>query len=368
MVNEYQREIYESLMNICRNDECFFYADQILFSKTCRIFNYRLASYTQWLQPHALECRGITYHIDDKGEPVELLSWPFQKFFNYGECPFTIDIDLSKVSEIQDKMDGSLISTMWINNTLWLKSKGSLFSEQAQAANRLINSSEFSELKSFCVDLTSHLNYTVIMEYTSPVHRIVLDYPFDNLTVLAVRNNETGKFVKLEHFNNILPEKYVVPSRSVKDVNSFIGSIDAMKGIEGFVLVFPSGFRMKIKTSEYATLHFVKDSINSERRLFEAVVREHSDDIKAMFTDDPVAVARIEEMEKRVAGIYNSLVNSVDSFYEANKHLIRKDYAIKGQKELSSLEFSLAMCKYIGKTIDYKETLIKHRKDFAIED
>ncbi|UQJ95715.1 RNA ligase 1 and tail fiber attachment catalyst [Klebsiella phage CPRSB] len=29
-----------------------------------RIFNYRMASYTDWLKPGALECRGIMFEMD----------------------------------------------------------------------------------------------------------------------------------------------------------------------------------------------------------------------------------------------------------------------------------------------------------------
>jgi hypothetical protein len=46
----------------------------------------------------------------------------------------------------------------------------------------------------------------------------------------------------------------------------------------------------------------------------------------------------------------------------------RKDFAIKGQAELDKLCFGLVMAKYSGKEVDYKATLIKHRKNFGIKD
>ena len=73
-------------------------------------------------------------------------------------------------------------------------------------------------------------------------------------------------------------------------------------------------------------------------------------------------------MEVFVAKIYNHLVKTVDEYYEHNKDLDRKDYAIKGQTELDKKEFSLAMLKYTGKPFSYKEIMKKWYKDFGLAD
>ena len=115
-------------------------------------------------------------------------------------------------------------------------------------------------------------------------------------------------------------------------------------------------------------LHHLKDSINSQRRLYEAVVYETIDDVRAQFWDDEVALQIIEDMEEKVRPIYNNMVALVEDFYEANKHLERKDYAIKGQKECGKLYFGLAMGKYLGREPDYKAHMVKYRKDYGIKD
>lgn len=84
--------IYDRLMEIVGLDETFYYVDQILGSVTYRIFLYRLASYTQWTyNKYAIESRGITFALDENGDPWYLASWPFEKFFNYHEV--TTDIN-----------------------------------------------------------------------------------------------------------------------------------------------------------------------------------------------------------------------------------------------------------------------------------
>ena len=359
--------IYEGLLALTEEHEAFYFADTQLYGEWYRVFNYRLGSYSQWILPYALECRGITFHRDTK----KIVSRPFEKFFNYGENPITMDLDLSTVTSIWDKMDGSLISTMDISDeegmAFWLKSKGSLLSEQAMAANQLIRTKEYDTLYRICGALVS-TGYTVIMEYTGPSNRIVISYENHALTVLGVRNNETGEYFSQSTLREVIPTEFLVKEVEFVDAEDFIMSIGDMKDIEGFVVQLASGQRFKVKTEWYLKLHHIKDSINSQRRLFEAVVYETSDDIKASFFDDPIAIAIVEEMEEKVSAIYNHMVAVVERFYEDNKHLERKEYAIKGQNELERLHFTLAMNKYIGREVDYKATMVNHRKDFGIKE
>ena len=279
-------------------------------------------------------------------------------------------IDLDDVAWIQDKMDGSLISSMLVGDRLWLKSKGSLFSDQAVAAMAVLNKNYL--LHNMVKYLTDD-DYTVIMEYCSPDNRIVVSYPEPKLTILGVRINSTGEYFSVNHVQSMCDKFGVrdncVVSQQPEDINKFVANdINEMKGIEGFVLLFNSGLRVKIKTDEYAVLHKIKDSINSQRRLFEACVYDTADDIRASFYDDETAIALIDEMDAKVRTIYNHMVDVVERFYERNKHLDKKSFAIKGQQEMEKLHFSLAMSKYIGREVDYRATMVKHRKTWGIKD
>jgi T4 RnlA family RNA ligase len=365
------QELYDNLMRLCESDDSFFYVDQVLASHTYKVFNYRLASYSQWLSPGALEARGITFRVEGD-KMVELVSLPFGKFFNYLECPFTMNLDLSTVVRVQDKFDGSLISSMKTpDGKFWLKSKGSLFSEQAQAANHLIkNGYGYGDLHWFVQSMTNG-NCTVIMEYVAPTNRIVIGYPEERLVVLAVRNNTTGLYSDLSVIASRVPElaRFMAPYIMVEgSMEDFVNSIPEMQGIEGYVLELESGQRVKIKTTAYLALHHLKDSINSKRRLYEAVVYETSDDLRAAYFDDPVALQIIIDMEKLVVPLYNHAVNVVESFYRDNKHLDKKSYAIKGQQELDKKHFGLAMSLYIGRPVDYKAFMVKYRIEFGIKD
>jgi len=366
-----QNELFDNLMKLPELSEAFYSVDQILGSITYRIFLYRLASYSDWMHADAIESRGITFRMDGD-TPVDMVSRPLHKFFNLHENPFTMDLDLStlEISSIQDKRDGSLISSMIGENGVWLKSKGSLFSEQAQAANALLLTDEYESLKDFLYLMIAE-NITVSMEYTAPTNRIVIGYMEPALSVLALRHNDTGTYIPLEFWEHDAGDaaRFFVKNIAdgIIDKEDFINNIPYMDKIEGFV-IHADNISFKVKTEWYMVLHHLKDSINSQRRLYEAVVYETIDDVRAQFYDDPLALQTISDMEALVAPIYNNMVALVSNFYENNKHLDRKEYAIKGQAECGKLYFGLAMGLYLGREPDYKGHMVKYRKDYGIKE
>ena len=418
--NPLQRSMYTALVNLCNADKSFYFSDRVLGDDTFRIFDYRMANYTQWLHPYALECRGTTFLINYAEEPLALVSWPFNKFFNLNECPtdtgvlqerlielgllnenpeemralhdnfvlsFGIEelrddnfphlspIDWNETQYIMDKRDGSLISSMFIRSTggIHLKSKGALTSDQANAANILIRTDKYAPLLKFVEHMALVEDVTVIMEYTAPDNRIVLPYAEAELFILGLRNNHTGDYERMEYWTN--KHQYAEPffvknllnAGTITNVSEFVESINDMTGIEGFVIMTDTGI-VKIKTEWYCILHHIKDSINSPRRLFEACVFETVDDVRSQFHDDEVALAKIAAMEDMVQDAYFKMSETVNAFFETNKDLTQKDYAIKGQKELPKMYFSLAMPMFHGKEVDYRAYMAKHYKEFGVQD
>lgn len=65
--------------------EAFYYRGFSIDDTYYRIFNYRLASYSDFILPSALECRGIMFEVDFGGRYVNLVCRPMKKFFNVNE-------------------------------------------------------------------------------------------------------------------------------------------------------------------------------------------------------------------------------------------------------------------------------------------
>lgn len=372
------REHYDALMKLCEGDSPFYFVDQVRDTTVYRIFSYRLASYTEFLLPYARMCRGHMFELDADGNMVRCASMPPAKFFNMNENPITMDLDFSYCDRVLDKMDGSLISSyLMYDSEVFLKSKTSLNSDQTRAAMDLLNTSEYSPLKYF-IKLMEWNGYTINLEYTAPNNRIVLPYQKPALTILnAVRSSEGELYGTMMGHDvlEVLVKHYGIPSMLVKnhakditDYPAFIESIKDMTDIEGYVIGIADGETVKIKTDWYCALHHAKDSINSPRRLFEVVVNEAHDDLRGVFPEDEYLLARIQEMEKIVQGIYAKIKINVEKFYNENASLDRKSYAILAQQTLPRLYFSLAMNLFLGKENDYKDWMLKHWKDFGIKD
>lgn len=369
MPNQYQKTLYKDLMNLVESSECFYYKDFELGNTIYRIFSYRLASYDDFLKPNALECRGHMFEIEDD-TVVRLASLPPEKFFNLYENSFTTDLDLSAIVSIEEKMDGMLMSSfihsLHRSPILRLKSKGSISSSFCVDAMNWLKKDENIELLQEIRTLTQ-AGYTINFEWCSPTDRIVIGHNEPHLVALNIRDNRTGEYIDrdslLVYNHPYLQSIWVKRIRSDDPVN-FVQQIPEQEDIEGYVVRLPSNQYVKIKTNWYWNLHFNKERINIPSWLYVEVLDETTDDLQAMFHDDTTAIQSIENMKNHVRKIHNHYVDIVERFYERNKNLERKEYALLGKKELPSLAFPLAMNKFVGREFCYKQWMKKHWKEF----
>lgn len=361
--------LYTDLMELCSKTDSFYFVDQMNDGVRYRVFTYRLASFTDFQNRNAVECRGHTFREDADG--WKLASLPMSKFFNFGEhIGWGTEMDMTKIVSIMDKLDGSLISTVVDQSgNSFLKSKTSFTSQQAKdATDWLLRPINDDFRNNICACVSD--GYTVNFEWVGPDNQIVIGYPEHKLIVLNARHMETGEYMSRVDMIRLFGEDNIVKSFDIpSDPHQFMRDAEKMTGIEGFIICFENGLWVKHKTDAYCTLHHLKDSINNARRLWEACVNETADDLRALFHADPISVEKIVQMEEKAAKIYSELHKGLYAFYEANKHLDRKEYAILGQKELAKAgTFSLAMNLYLGKEADIKAYMVKNYKSFGVKD
>ena len=365
----YQENLFNNLMNLCSSSESFFFIDKIIDGQVYRVFSYRLASYTEFMLTDGLECRGHTFALNDGA--VNLVCLPPFKFFNIFENPSVMDLDLKNSLLYMDKRDGSLISTVHdarMPHGFRLKSKTSFDSEQAIDAytlltskNGLLNVVKSLVAKRLCVNF----------ELTSPKNRIVLGYEKPELKILNVRDLDTGRTI-FPH--EMIGDEWCDAYRHIVDYHLNYGKyytyeeILAMTGIEGYVVLFNDGRLVKIKNNWYCTLHKTKDSINNPKALFQACLFEASDDLRSLFHDDELAMKQITAMETLVRKEYNHRSAQLQKFYDENKLLSRKDYAILAQQTFKDGIFPLAMNLYLGKDMGLKDWMMKNYREFGITD
>lgn len=367
--------LFHQLMALPAQSDSFYSVDQIgLDGATYRIFLYRLGSYTDFCLPGALESRGITYRHNVENDVWELVCRPMTKFFNWGENPFTMDVDLKAIEYATVKEDGSLISTYTDHDWgVCLKTKGSLHSEQAKSATAWLTHRDRADFCKILADLDK-AGWTVNCEWTSPLNRIVISYQTDKLIVLNIRHRLTGIYMERAYVEECIPAEYLVPISDlmVEDVADAVGT-------EGLVAFFGNGANpvefMKVKADAYQRLHRLKDGVNQPNALYGAVIGGQIDDLRASFAGDPAVQMMIVEMEKLVVQPFNHFVVVSERLYAKNKHLEKKDFVLAVKADLEHEEglyskpsvFVVTVNMYVGRDAKFEHCFTYAAKEKIVE-
>jgi T4 RnlA family RNA ligase len=214
----------------------------------------------------------------------------------------------------------------------------------------LLNSGKYKAFKEALYHTTAVCNHTVDLEWTSPNNRIVLRYSDDSLTVLSSQSRESIEIVdSFAGLNDFLVKKF-----SKNELQTIKNDVN----IEGYVVEFSDKTRVKIKSEWYCILHKTKESITTPKNLYECCINEKADDLLSMFAGDDVTVQQIKTMQNKAVNDFNALKNTCKLWYDNNKDLDRKEYAIKTQKEFKDKKFGLCMSLYLQKEPDYVKYLL----------
>jgi RNA ligase, T4 rnlA family len=350
------KSLFDNLMNLCSDDSnTFFFVDTTSSMQSkFRIFSYYIASYSEWLKPDALECRGIMFELDDNNNPIRIAARPPKKFFNLFENPFTEDIKDDQVGLAFKKEDGSLISSFIDKGELFLKSKGSLFSQQVLDAQKWLYDERRKPLLE-CLKWYAENGITINMEWVSPDNRVVLTYEEPRLIILNARHNITGKYIDLEDLvKDQTINQYMVDNHPFETINELIKEVQELKDQEGYVVYNSKGAEpvFKIKCPWYVHLHSVKSSVSSDKNLWEAVAEGVSDDIKALFETDKASLDRIAKFESIYKKQFSFVYKTAIDIYNKLRGNSRKDYAIESQSILNEIGypqlFNIVMRLYLN--------------------
>ena len=217
------------------------------------ILNYSpKAQSKKFWDDHTMSCRGMI--IDADGN---ILARPFQKFKNYEEHDPS-EIDMSQKYEIFEKMDGSLIIVFYYEPRMeWIvASRGSFISEQSIEAKKMIGI-KTEKLNQNC---------TYLFEILYPENRIVVDYG-DRRELVLLTNLVTATGEEIPHNELITLYSYlftVVKLYNDKNIRD-LSELKALEedNMEGFVIRFENGFRVKVKFTEYVRLHGILTNVSN---------------------------------------------------------------------------------------------------------
>lgn len=246
------------------------------------------------------KCRGLIINPKDNHEvcdDCQVISLPFYKFFNLNDQsqPESLESNLPLIiPTVTEKMDGWFGIQWQCGEHYGVASRGSFESPGAifatQKLQKLVKYGAVSEFPS---------GYTPIYEIISKECKVVVDYPFEGLVLLALVNNETGEELSYEDLRSVWAKIAVYaadnrpwirlvkahhlgdrPIATIKQIEcgDYLVESDKMdsgphpmvtENQEGFVLSYPrSGthpIKVKVKFEEYKRLHKIITGVTPQQ-------------------------------------------------------------------------------------------------------
>lgn len=199
-------------------------------------------------------CRGLIYDHSSN----YILALPFPKFFNLNEVEETKIENLpNEVPEVTIKYDGSLgIGFYNKKGNFVISTRGSLESDQAIWATKFLKENyNISDLPDYT---------TFLFEIIYPENKIVIDYgDLKDLILIGAIDTNTGYEFSREGLEEIAK---LWGFSIVSKVDCSLGELIGMRednnlSVEGFVLKYSDGLRVKIKTEEYKRVHKFIDKV-----------------------------------------------------------------------------------------------------------
>jgi RNA ligase len=311
------------------------------------------------------ECRGITF-----GPDGTVSSRTMHKFFNIGqrEDVEAHNIHWQDVDRIMEKRDGSMITPVLVNGLVKCKTKKSFTTKEATLADELLAMNDrYNWVKKLLQD-----GFTPTFEITTPRYPIVVLYKTDELTLLHIRENISGRYLTEREIMGMTPPFPVVENQMQKftalGVPANIVSWDLLKkyaeeteGVEGLVIQFKNGDMVKCKTKWYCDLHHAV-TFTRWRDIARAVVADKSDDLKGAFALTGRSIEPIIQVEHKIAQRIRVVENAVEQHVGNGRVLNRtpKDMALAlRDHEL----FGLIMRAFRDQEVNYMEFYEKNYLD-----
>jgi len=333
---------YSEAVEMCSGDEAPFYESKYeVEGYPVSVFNYRLAQYKDFDTPvpskpelKGFEMRGLTFVFNKDGTLYNRYVL-LEKFFNLNQVPtsmYSVVKDY-KIRYVNNKEDGSIATFIKLpNNKIVGKSKMGFDNEQATGINKIYKTNK--DVKSF-VDWCLNNDIVPIFEYVAPHNRIVLRYSKEELILLRLRDNKTGKHIDIkEHLDKIGSIK-IAPFEDDDTLDDLIEKSKSEVDKEGWIVQFDNDHMLKIKTDWYFQRHgLLTNDIYGEHIIIGYILDDLIDDILGQIPEDEVeAHLRINKIISIVKRTLREKVDEINSAYKEylQSGLSKKEYAIKNR-------------------------------------
>lgn len=212
------------------------------------------------------ECRGL---ILDEANDWNVVSRPFDKFFNYGEG-HAASINW-RSAQVQEKLDGSLMQLYWYQGAWRVATSG------MPDASGEVNGCgfTFAELfwrvwkeKGYALPDPGHMSRTFLFELMTPYNRVVVPHKENRLVLIGVRERNGDEYNLYSDFFSGHGWERVrfFPLQTVEDVEATFRTMDPLHQ-EGYVVVDNYFDRVKVKHPGYVAIHQLRDGFGPKHLL-----------------------------------------------------------------------------------------------------
>lgn len=263
----------------------FYINEEIVDGFKVATFSYWVGSAT-W-NNFTKEMRWSSFIFEEWKNP-KLITFPFQKFFNYWEREEELNFfETKEIESVLDKEDGSLISiALFPNGKLYAKSKSGYLNEVAQLWNSCIT----ENIDKLCRELISN-NHSPIFELVGKDNVIVCSknkLRDNQLILIGARNFNTGKTMSFSELKNFANQFNVPTVQEFKiTLEEIKERIKTNEEDEWVIIVFTDWSRLKIKFEDYLFKHKTKDIKPSKEFVLDKLIEDNFDDfISFLKTND----------------------------------------------------------------------------------
>jgi RNA ligase len=299
--------------------------------------------------------RGLTFVFNKDGSLFNRYVL-LEKFFNLNQVPESLYsvVKNYKIKFINNKEDGSIASFIKLpNGKIIGKSKMGFDNEQANGINNIYKNNK--DIKSF-VDWALNNDIVPIFEYVAPQNRIVLRYTGEELILLRLRDNLTGKHIDIrDHLDKVGSVRIAPFEDDIKDLDDLIELTATQVDKEGSIVTcedeFGRDFFFKIKTPWYMSLHgLLTSDIYNEHVIISSILDDKIDDILGQIPEEEVETHKrinkiIEVVKKAISDKIHDLNLSYQVFVDMGED--RKEYALKYRGKEPNFAYVMAMAKGI---------------------
>ena len=316
--------------------------------------------------PLVQECRGLILDA----HTFEVVSFPFVKFFNYGE-PLAVDVDWNS-AYVTQKLDGSIIKVVNLDGNFLISTNGMIDAFKCSLPENygrpfdtfgqlFIEGLKWYGIRMEDFPRLFKPGITYMFELTSPWNQVVVNWTETKAWFIGQRDNRTFK----ETFFGDSELSHVFDTPKVYPITNIGECVEAAKVLpdneEGYVVVDKDFNRIKVKSPRYVQLHYMAgNQIWSPVRVMDIIRDNEVSEYVAYFPKFKVAFDAIKAK-------YDAYVNELKDVKEAIDDLMVVEWNIT-KKRFAKWVFTINTIRpYSGFAFSYFDSVYaKTKKEDAM--